>query len=139
MPQGRSSYKRRGRSVPLRARVIDLDPAGCGEVQVGSVVIHQDNRGEHIAILLDLDAQYAMALFFSSVAYGLCSREAALEELALAGFVYTKQTFLCLVHRQANEFYPHQGLEFPAHRVQALRKEFGIDREAISGVRPLQP
>ena len=137
MAQGRSIYKRRGKSVPLRARVIDLDPDGCGEVLVGSVVIHQDDRGEHIALILDLDDQYTMALFFSSLAYGMRSRLATLEELALAGFVYTKQTFLCLVHRQTNEFYPHQGLEFPAHRIQELRMEFGIERVNVQPA--LQP
>ena len=139
MAPGRSIYKRRGRSVPVGARVIDLDPAGCGEVLVGSVVVHQDERGEHVAILLDLDDQYAMALFFSSVAYGIGSREATVEEMALAGFVYTKQTFLCLVHRQANEFYPHQGVEFPAHRIQTLRREFMLDPEEVSAQPALQP
>lgn len=139
MARGRPAYRKRGGSIPFRARVVNLDPAGCGEVLVGSVVIHQDERGEHIAILLDMDNQYAIALFFSSIPYGMGSREATKEEMALAGFVYTKQTFLCLVHRQVNEFYPHQGLDFPAHRVQDLRKEFGINWESVSVTQPLQP
>ena len=128
-------YKRRGGSVPLGARFIDVDPAGSGEVLVGSVVAHRDEGGEHIALILDLDAQYAIALFFGSYGYGMDSRLATVEEMALAGFVYTRETFLCLVHRQTNEFYPHQGLEFPAHRVQDLRKEFRID-PAVSVTQP---
>lgn len=139
MAPGRSIYKRRGKSVPLGARFIDVDPDGLGDVLVGSVVVHRDESKEHVALILDLNDQYAMALFFSSVGYGLDYREATLEELALAGYVYTKQTFLCLVHRPSNEFYPHQGLEFPAHRVQALRKEFRIDPEVVSATQPLQP
>ena len=131
-------YKRRGRSVPLGARFVNVDPAGTGEVLVGNVVVHRDAAKEHVALILDLNDQYAMALFFSSVGYGIGYREATREELALAGYVYTKQTLLCLVHRPSHEFHPHQGLEFPAHRVQALRREFKIDQ--VSELQPvLQP
>ena len=136
MAPGRSIYKRRGKSVPLRPR-FNVDPSGIGEVVVGSVVIHRDASKEHVALILDLGDQYAMALFFSSMVYGLGYREATLEELALAGYVYTRQTFLCLVHRPSNEFYPHQGLEFPEHRVQKLRREFRIDQ--ITRTQSLQP
>ncbi len=127
MPE-KSHYKRYGRSLPRRQYRINFDPFSTEEIVVGSIAIHQDESKNHIALVLDMDDQYTLALFFSSVAYGIRSREATTDELALAGFAYTKQTFLCLVHRLTNEFYHHQGLTFPDYRVQDLRREFGIDK-----------
>jgi hypothetical protein len=98
-----------------------------GDVQVGDVVVHQDHEGHHFAVILDIpDEVSAWAVFFSGKVYGKVSRRATKDELALAGFVHTKTTYLNLVYRHILDFHKH-GVSFPEHRVLKLRKEFLVN------------
>ena len=93
------------------------------ELGSGSVVTHEDNKGHHFAIVLNIDGNDADLLFLSSKEFGRKYRAATKEELALAGFAYSRKTYLCLVNRPITELYP-RNLDFPKHRVQDLIKEF---------------
>jgi hypothetical protein len=107
------------------SRVITELPQN-GDVSIGDVATHEDGEGIHFAIVLDIYVQnvkWADVLFFSSKNFGRRYRRATKEEIALAGFVETKPTFLCFVSRPVDDFYP-RGIKFPEHRVEDLRNEF---------------
>jgi hypothetical protein len=97
-----------------------------GQVTVGSVATHEDGGRIHWTIVLDLpNDTHAWVLFFSSTPHGRCSRQATKDELALAGFVSTRPTYLNLVYRPVEDFYVRGS--FPEHRVEALKKEFEVE------------
>ncbi|MCK9567616.1 hypothetical protein M0R72_01540 [Candidatus Pacearchaeota archaeon] len=95
-----------------------------GDVSVGSVATHDDGEGHHQAIILDLpNATSAWAIFFSSKQYGRVTRVATKDEIALAGFVSSKTTYLNLVMRPVIDFFSC-GITFPDHRITDLRREY---------------
>lgn len=96
------------------------------QVSVGSVATHEDGGRIHWTIVLDLpNDTHAWVLFFSSTPHGRCSRQATKDELALAGFVSTRPTYLNLVYRPVEDF--HARGSFPEHRIEALKKEFEVE------------
>jgi hypothetical protein len=92
------------------------------EVKVGSIATHEDACGRHQAIIIDINNTYAWALFFNSKPH-VKTRRATTEELALAGFVSKRPTYLNLVMRSVEEFVSC-GIMFPQHRIQDFRKEY---------------
>jgi len=103
-------------------KAVDLPQPG--DVSVGSVATHDDGDGNHQAIILDLpNSTSAWAVFFSSKPYGRVSRLATKDEIALAGFVSSKSTYLNLVMRPVIDFFSC-GITFPEHRIEDLRKEY---------------
>lgn len=118
-------------SLPVPKLVYDTHNDVEEEIVPGSVVIHKDAFASHFAIVLRIESIWAEVLFLSSKEFGRYYRRATKDELALAGFIYTKPTNLCLVTRNTNELYQRDinesypyGLKFPEHRVQDLIKEF---------------
>ncbi len=109
-------------SIPTPVLICDKKEAE-EEIVPGSVVIHKDETNNHFAIVLEIRHARAELLFLSSKEFGRRFRKATKDELALAGFVYTRPTNLCLVTRRINELYP-RGLIFPEHRIKDLIKEF---------------
>ena len=102
---------------------LDLD---FSSIVPGSVVTHDDgNDGNtHHAIVLDvLPDGLAYILMFSSKELGVKCRPVTKEEIALAGFVSSKRTFVSLKRRPIWELR-HRGVEFPDHRVESLKLEF---------------
>lgn len=95
------------------------------EIVRGSVAQYHDGA-QHMAIVLSVGEAMHDALFFTSNDQWTVARRATTEELALAGFVYKRPTYLGLVRRPAGGFLP-TGIVFPDHRVEALRREFGIE------------
>jgi hypothetical protein len=102
---------------------LDLDFSA---ISPGSVVTHDDGSDDntHHAIVLDvLDDGLAYILMFSSKEVGIKCRPVTKEEIALAGFVSSKRTFVSLKKRPIWELR-HRGVEFPKHRIEDLKVEF---------------
>lgn len=114
------SKSRRPRMPDAR---LDLDFSAIGP---GSVVTHDDGSDDntHHAVVLDvMDDGLAYILMFSSKEVGIKCRAVTKEEIALAGFVSSKRTFISLKRRPIWELR-HRGVEFPKHRIEDLRLEF---------------
>lgn len=100
---------------------LDLDFSA---IVSGSVVTHEDHENSHHAIVLGLvSGSQADILMFSSKETGYKCRAVTREELALSGYISSKKTFLSLKRRPLWELRP-RGIDFPAHRIEELRKEF---------------
>ena len=102
---------------------LDLDFSA---ISPGSVVTHDDGSDDntHHAIVLDvIDDWLAYILMFSSKEVGVKCRPVTKEEIALAGFVSSKRTFVSLKKRPIWELR-HRGVEFPKHRIEDLKVEF---------------
>lgn len=102
---------------------LDLD---FSSIESGSVVTHDDGSdgNTHHAIVLDvMDDGLAYILMFSSKEVGVKCRPITKEEIALAGFVSSKRTFVSLKKRPVWELR-HRGVEFPKHRIEKLKLEF---------------
>jgi hypothetical protein len=102
---------------------LDLDFSA---ISPGSVVTHDDGSDDntHHAIVLDvIDDWLAYILMFSSKEVGVKCRPVTKEEIALAGFVSSKRTFISLKKRPVWELR-HRGVEFPKHRIEDLKVEF---------------
>ena len=106
-----------------RKLYVAVDLPQPGDISVGSVATHDDGDGHHQAIILDITNSSAWALFFSSKPYGRVTRLATKEEISLAGFVYSKPTYLNLVMRHVIDFFS-MGISFPEHRIEDLRREY---------------
>lgn len=92
----RSMPKRRPQMPDAR---LDLD---FSSIAPGSVVTHDDGSdgNTHHAIVLDvMDNGLAYILMFSSKEVGIKCRQVTKEEIALAGFVSSKRTFISLKRR----------------------------------------
>jgi hypothetical protein len=90
----------------------------------GVIAIHNDEFGQHHAVILDIEGAECKALFFTSNSHwGLMSRRATKDELAMAGFVYSRPTYLAYVVRSIWDFHS-TGLIFPKHWIQSLKQEF---------------
>jgi len=95
-------------------------------IEAGSVVTHDDgnDRNTHHAIVLDvLEDGLAYILMFSSKELGVKHRPVTKEEIALAGFVSSKRTYMSLKKRPIWELQ-HRGVMFPKHRIDDLKLEF---------------
>ena len=94
----------------------------------GSVVTHSDRDNSHHAIVLEImPNQLAYILMFSSKELGIKCRSVTKDELALAGYVNDRKTYMSLKRRPIWELYP-RGIEFPKHRIESLKREFFGDR-----------
>jgi len=93
------------------------------ELVPGAVAFHVDPEGQHLGILLqEVSLGMWQVLFFTSnPKWG--KRRASQGELALAGHITTKVTFLAMVVRSDVGLIPTQH-SFPPHRVEALIAEF---------------
>ncbi len=92
-------------------------------VAIGDVAMHDDGN-QHIAVILSVTEQECEAVFFTSnPVWAENSRRATREELALAGFVKSRPTYLAYVKRPTWDFHP-LGRTFPTHRVATLLEEF---------------
>lgn len=94
------------------------------ELGPGVVAMHVDSEGQHLCIVLEpFDDFYWRTLFFTSnPRWG--RRRASEDELALAGYVRTKRTYLAgLLVRAHSELIPTRR-SFPSHRVVGLLEEF---------------
>lgn len=77
-----------------------------------------------MSIVLSVSSDVCEALFFTSNPnWAEYSRRATKEELAMAGFVYSKPTYLAYVKRPAWNFEATD-LTYPLDWVLSLRKEF---------------
>lgn len=103
-------------------------------VATGDVSLHDDGE-QHWAVVLDIQGDQCEALFFtSSPTWAEKSRRATRDELAMAGFITSKPTFLAYVVRSCWDFSP-LGRTFPAHWIEALKQEFRPQQQVrqISG------
>ncbi len=91
---------------------------------MGDVALHTD-EDQHMAVILSVDGDDCEALFFTSNPFWSNSfiRRATRDELAMAGYVQSKPTYITYVRRYASDFQP-LGRTFPMHRVEALLAEF---------------
>lgn len=93
-------------------------------VYPGTVADHSDEGGNHMAVVLGVDGDLCEALFFTSNPnWSDRSRRASRDELAMAGFVHTKTTYLAYVVRPTWTFEATE-LTYPSHWVTSLRHEF---------------
>lgn len=89
----------------------------------GTVALHNDGD-QHIAVILDIQGDECEALFFTSRPdWAEKYRRATKDELALAGYVVTKVTYLAYCKRPRWDFQP-LGPTFSEHRVRELKEEF---------------
>lgn len=95
-----------------------------GQVVVsGDVSLHSDGD-EHMAVILEVTGDDCEALFFTSNPnWASNSRRATRDEIAMAGFVSSRTTYLAYVVRPTWDFTP-LGITFPSHRIEALKQEF---------------
>jgi hypothetical protein len=102
-------------------------------VASGDIAVHDDG-GQHWAVVLDVTNDECEALFFTSnPSWAERTRRATREELAMAGYVTTRPTYLAYVVRSSWDFIPVEGRNFPTHWIEALRQEF----RPIQGVRQI--
>ncbi len=95
-------------------------------VTAGDVALHDDGD-PHWAIVLTVEADECEALFFtSSPTWAEQCRRATQDELAMAGYISTKPTYLAYVVRPCWDFVPIEGRRYPSHWVEALRQEFCV-------------
>lgn len=118
-------------AVPSYASMVDDDFED--ELTPGTVTWHNDDRGCHMALVLEVSKGFCKALFFTSSSnWNRQTRRATKDELALAGFISKKRTFLAPVLRAVDEFSSRR-ISFPSHRVSSLFREFFGVREALKG------
>lgn len=92
-------------------------------VEMGDVALHNDGE-QHVAVVLSVVGDDCEALFFTSNAgWSDYSRRATKDELAMAGFVHSRPTYLAYVKRSASDFRA-LGRTFPTHWIEALTVEF---------------
>lgn len=102
---------------------LDLD---FSSIESGSVVTHDDGMdgNTHHAIVLEvMEDGLAHILMFSSKELGVKYRPVTKEEIALAGYVSSKRTYMSLKKRPIWELQ-HRGVMFPKHRIDDLKLEF---------------
>jgi hypothetical protein len=97
----------------------------------GKVVLQVDfGQKNHVGILIkQLSNERWILLMFTGFSSGIQwtrnARKATQEELALAGFVSRKDTYLALVTRPESVLEPLEQ-EFPEYRIEEFLMEFGI-------------
>jgi hypothetical protein len=102
------------------------------ELKIGSVAMHEDYGIQHMSIVLNIQQNGRVpCLIFTSLPEWKRKttrkhRLATKEEIALAGMVITKPTYLTSSIKYVQEFCP-TGAEFPIHRVKDLYLEFFPD------------
>lgn len=99
----------------------------------GQVAIHYDGN-EHVSVILNVEGDSCEALFFTSnPSWAEVCRRATSDELAMAGYVSTKRTYLAYVTRPCWNFSPTEAV-YPQHWVDGLRREFEVQRERVRQV-----
>jgi len=99
----------------------------------GQVAIHYDGN-EHVAVILSMEGDQCEALFFTSnPSWAEVCRRATVDELAMAGYVSTKRTYLAYVIRPCWNFSPIEAI-YPQHWVENLRREFSVQRQKLRQV-----
>jgi hypothetical protein len=92
-------------------------------VVTGDVSVHHDGD-QHWAVILDIQGDECEALFFTSnPLWAEKTRRATKSEIAMAGFVTSRPTYLAYVVRSIWDFSP-RGYRFPDHWIETLRQEF---------------
>lgn len=92
-------------------------------VSSGDVSLHNDGD-RHWAVVLDVQGDECEALFFTSNPdWGTYTRRATKDEMALAGFINSRPTYLAYVVRSCWDFSP-RGIRFSEDRIEALKQEF---------------
>jgi hypothetical protein len=97
-------------------------PKAPAEVEPGRVAWHEDDRGSHLTIILDVRGNDCTAVFLTSNERW-ARRPATSDELALVGFAASRRTYLAPVTRKKWEFAPKH-VALPQHRLEQLRAEF---------------
>lgn len=106
-------------------RIARRSASGYSEIKAGMVALHHDQDGEHFVIVLEPWGRDRVAcLFFtSSPNFGKVNRRATKEEIALAGFVTSKVTYLAGCVRDTADM-DATGKSFSKERTSALCAEF---------------
>jgi len=90
----------------------------------GTIVKIEDGDKKHQALVLRVGVFDADVLIFSSrPKWAKKFRRATSDELSLAGFHTSKETFLCFANR-SREFIYSTGITYPERRVFELEREF---------------
>jgi hypothetical protein len=107
-----------------------VSPGALVDVRPGDLAFHDDGK-RHMAVILRLKGDECGALFFtSSPDWAARSRRATSDELAMAGFVSTRPTYLAYVRRRRWDFLP-TGQTFPVAWVEALSREFELEASHV--------
>jgi hypothetical protein len=97
----------------------------------GLVAIYDDGT-EHAAVILTVTDDQCEALFFTSnPGWAEASRRASKEELAMAGYITTRTTYLAYVVRPKWYFVPTDR-EFSRHWTGNLHEEFLTQRARVT-------
>jgi len=91
------------------------------------VILLDEGPKNHFGILISSisENRWFLLMFTSNVTWAKQVRKASQEEIALAGFVTTKNTYLALVVRPEYILEPLEQ-EFPEHRVDGFLREFKV-------------
>lgn len=94
----------------------------------GVIATHNDGANKtHMSIIIDIIGSKTNAVFFTSASKWHDSssfRKATQEELAFAGYVQTKNTYIAPVTRLTNDFFIENSPAAPESLVKKLREEF---------------
>jgi hypothetical protein len=94
---------------------------------LGKVATHYDNHTHH-SVILDCDGMDCLALFYSSTDHwNEFARRATKDEMALAGFVSTRKTYLAPVVRPNDQFYATE-VSITEHQRERFLKEFSWEK-----------
>lgn len=124
----RAFYKRHaGTNTLIKAK--DPEPEAPVEpelkVVAGAVVVCSDSQGSHVAIVLELRPGMSHVLMLTSrPGWNRFARLATDDELMLCGRPLRKRTYLAPTDFPTSHLTLLHGV-FPAHRLEALRTEFG--------------
>lgn len=100
-------------------------------LQVGSIAMHSDSAGEHMAIILQVGDRFCDALFFTSnPSWAGYARRATKEELAFAGYVHSRTTYLSRVVRATSSFQACCNA-VPSDYIEKYLKEFPIGDDSL--------
>jgi hypothetical protein len=107
---------------PVYSERMDLTP--------GQVATYDDGSS-HMAVILNIEGDMCEALFFtSSPGWADACRRATKEELAMAGFIHSRRTYLAYVTRPSYYFTPTE-CTYPEHWVESLRREFQTQQQKV--------
>lgn len=94
----------------------------------GRVAMHDDGLRKHVSIVVEADENYTKALFFTSdPTWARTARRATKEELELARFFSSKETYLASVVRKTQDFYPMSS-HIPCEYVEKYTKQFAFPK-----------
>lgn len=118
---------------PIIPTVIDHVVIDQDIIRKGIVARHVTNGHEHMSIIFQIRKNGSVpCVFFTSKPEWVRgsakrkSRKATKEEIALAGMVTSKETYLTSAVRHVSEFFP-TGTDFPPDRLSKMYEEFFQD------------